>query len=199
LFAVLALAAGLGVAEPRPASALNVMLKAEPTGTTPGQTIQLIATTDEQVMPPNNIMIYDRYYLTLLTNGACMNCRSLSVPVTMSTLVYPGTVSYVAVVGTYSQGMGAPGQTILAQSPGDCCDQIWLNPLKLYAYRDPAVGSTAPLVRLKADSGGLPIGDPYKIEFFRHEADGTGARVSSCPGGGGISVCDGFDGNPSAA
>jgi hypothetical protein len=32
---VVAIAAGLGVAEPRPASAVNVTLKAEPPGTTP--------------------------------------------------------------------------------------------------------------------------------------------------------------------
>jgi hypothetical protein len=222
LLPVLVLAAGLGAAATRPASALNVMLKVtehtddpltigtETMTAQPGQFLDLIATTDEDVLPPHQILVFDAIGTFLVGfcdivqppgGNTCLDapahCKSCKVP--KMTQAAPGFKTYTAYVAQHGEFLFPPD----IQGTSNDVHPSWLNPLKLYAWR-PTHGSVA--VSLTTDSGGVTIRDPYKIEFFRVSCSPActggqpGARVGDpCLGGsGGIAECSHPDGDSSA-
>src|SRR5215813_1098720 len=86
LLAVAVLAGGLGMTGTPPASALSVSLTVVDPVTgqgrlaqLTGQFLNLIATTDQDVSPPYNILIYDAFGTPLV--GYCDRGRSCTVPV----------------------------------------------------------------------------------------------------------------------
>jgi hypothetical protein len=188
LLAIAVFAVGLGGAGTYPAVALSINLKvvdpvtgADRLTQLPGQFLDLIATTDQDVNSPYSILVFNGYGAIL--EGQCTNQgRSCRVPVTQNTPTF--NIGYIAYVASSSQNLPPPD----IQATSNYVYPSWLNHMKLYVARIPF---TNPGVFLSSDSGGAKIFDPYHIEIFNKT---TGALVKDCPGtSSGIIECVGSD------
>ena len=184
LSAMLALAVVLGVAKTHPAGALEVTLEVtehttDPHTTgppimnaVPGQPLDLIARSNEDVNPPLRFQVYEVFVNSLVGHcekdapaggNTCVDapdhCTACKVPVTQTALTPPPNAAYAAYVAETSNFLPPPNVP-----HSDDVFPSWLNPLKLYAYRDP---NNLFVVELQTDREGVSIVAPWTIEFFK--------------------------------
>jgi hypothetical protein len=151
----------------------TVTLTAEALNLMPGQSVTLTAMTNQQVVPPNEIQIYDAYYYNRI-GTFCTNCSTWTAQDTKFKPTAPFAAAYFALVGTDSAFAGASGQQILATNHNGCCFPSWLYNPKLYASRTTPSNT---LVNLVSEGGGTPLYNPWHILIFNMT---TGALEIDC-------------------
>lgn len=187
LLAALALATGLTVAGTRPANALTLTLTADTLHQLPGAFINLTATADQDYDRQFRIMVFDEFG-TFLVGQSDPGVRSVTVPVRQSAPTF--NVAYIAFVARPARALFPPD----IQATSNDVHPNWLNPMRLSAFR---LGINNSTIYLFSDSGGAPLSDAdHHIEIFNKT---TGALVSDCPGGSGITQCTGSENNPSGS